>query len=60
MCGGHVRSNTQQRQKPGILPSHMPCIAGRYLRLRSALYFYKALIFCLLFDQAKSKKAKKV
>jgi hypothetical protein len=34
----------------------MPCIAGRYLRIRNALYFYKALIFCLLFDQAKSKK----
>jgi hypothetical protein len=23
----------------------MPCIAGRYLRIRSALYFYRALIF---------------
>jgi hypothetical protein len=23
----------------------MPCIAGRYLRIRNALYFYKALIF---------------
>jgi hypothetical protein len=55
-----VRSNTQQRQKPGIVPSTMPCIAGRYLRVRNALYFYKALIFCLLFYQAKSKKAKKV
>jgi hypothetical protein len=53
-----VRSNTQQRQKLGFVPYPMPCIAGRYLRIRNALYFYKALIFCLLFDQAKSKKAK--
>jgi hypothetical protein len=60
MCVGHVRSNTQQRQKYGIVPSPMPCIAGRYLRIRNTLYFYRALIFCLLFDQAKSKKAKKV
>jgi hypothetical protein len=52
-----VRSNTQQLQNYGIVPFIMPCIAGRYLRLRNALYFYKALIFCLLFDQAKSKKA---
>jgi hypothetical protein len=51
-----VRSNTQQRQKLGFVPYPMPCIAGRYLRIRNALYFYKALIFCLLFDQAKSKK----
>jgi len=58
MCGRLVRSNTQQRQKPGIVPSNMPCIAGKYLRLRNALYVYKALIFCLLFDQAKSKKLK--
>jgi hypothetical protein len=40
-----VRSNTQQRQKPGIVTFSMPCIAGRYLRIRNALYFYKALIF---------------
>jgi len=60
MCGRHVRSNTQQRPKLGFGPSPMPCIAGRNLRVRNALYFYKALIFCLLFDQAKSKKAKKV
>jgi len=45
MCVGHVRSNTQQRQKYGIVPSPMPCIAGRYLRIRNTLYFYKALIF---------------
>ena len=36
MCERHVRSNTQQLQKPGIVPSLMPCIARRYLRLRSA------------------------
>jgi hypothetical protein len=40
-----VRSNTQQLQKLGFVPSQMPCIAGRYLRLRNALYFYKDLIF---------------
>jgi hypothetical protein len=45
MCGRHVRSNTQQGQKLGIVPSPMPCIAGRCLRLRNALYFYNALIF---------------
>jgi hypothetical protein len=45
MCGRLVRSNTQQRQKPGIVPSNMPCIAGKHLRLRNALYFYIALIF---------------
>jgi hypothetical protein len=45
MCVGHVRSNTQQRQKYGIEPSPMPCIAGRYLRIRNTLYFYTALIF---------------
>jgi hypothetical protein len=45
MCVGHLRSNTQQRQKYGIVPSPMPCIAGRYLRFRNTLYFYRALIF---------------
>jgi hypothetical protein len=40
-----VRSNTQQLQKLGFVPYPMPCIAGRYLRIRNALYFYKALIF---------------
>jgi hypothetical protein len=40
-----VRSNTQQLQKHGIGTYYMPCIAGRYLRIRNALYFYKALIF---------------
>jgi hypothetical protein len=30
----------------------MPCIARRYLRLRNASYFYKALNFCyFLFKQ---------
>jgi hypothetical protein len=58
MCGRLGRSNTQQGQKFGIVPSSMLCIARRYLRVSIALYLYKALIFCLLFDQAKSKKTK--
>jgi len=56
MCGGQVRSNTQQRQKSGIVPSSMPCIAGRYLRIRIALYFYKALIFGYFLIKQKVKK----
>jgi hypothetical protein len=58
MCVGHVRSNTQQRQKYGIVPSPMPCIAGRYLRIRNTLYFYKALIFGYFLIKQKVKKLK--
>jgi hypothetical protein len=56
MCGRHVGSNTQQRQKLGIVPSPMPCIAGRYLRIRNALYFYKALIFCYFLIKQKVRE----
>jgi hypothetical protein len=58
MCDRHVRSNTQQLQKPGIVPSPMPCIAGRYLRIRNALYFYTALIFGYFLIKQKVKKLK--
>jgi hypothetical protein len=34
----------------------MPCIAGRYLRVRTALYFYKALIFGYFLIKQKVKK----
>ena len=53
-----MRSNTQQLQKPEIVPSSMPCIAGRYLRLRNALCFYKALIFCYFLIKQKVKRLK--
>ena len=53
-----MRSNTQQRQKSGVVPSSMPCIAGRYLRVRSALYFCKALIFGYFLIKQKVKKLK--
>jgi hypothetical protein len=53
-----VRSNTQQRQKPGIVTFSMPCIAGRYLRIRNALYFYKALIFGYFLIKQKVKVPK--
>jgi hypothetical protein len=56
MCGRHVGSNTQQLQKLGFVPSQMPCIAGRYLRLRNALYFYKALIFCYFLIKQKVRE----
>ena len=52
MCEWLVRSNTQQRQMHGIVPSVMPCIARKYLRHRNAMYFYKDLNFCyFLFKQ---------
>ena len=56
-----MRSNTQQRQLPGFVPSIMPCIARKYLRLRNASYFSKALIFSLLLYfciKAKESKTK--
>jgi hypothetical protein len=53
-----MRSNTQQRQLFGIVPSPMPCIAGRYLRIRNALYFYKALIFGYFLIKQKVKVPK--
>jgi len=56
MCGRHVCSNTQQRQKFGIVPSFMPCIAGKYLRVRIALYFYEALIFGYFLIKQKVRK----
>jgi len=36
MCEGHVCSNTQQGKMSGFVVSFMPCIARRYLWLRTA------------------------
>jgi hypothetical protein len=44
----------------GIVPSSMPCIAGRYLRLRNALYFYKALIFCYFLIKQKVRERERI
>ena len=55
MCGWHVRSNTQQRQMIGFVPSHMPCIARDTSDLELQVFF-ESLDFLLLFDHAKSKK----
>jgi hypothetical protein len=45
MSGWHVRSNTQQRQMFGFVPFIMPCIASRYLRLRTASIFIPPRFF---------------
>jgi len=34
----------------------MPCIAGKYLRVRIALYFYEALIFGYFLIKQKVRK----
>jgi hypothetical protein len=57
MCGWHVRSNTQQRQMPGLVPFIMPCIARDTSDLELPVFLY-SLDFLLLFDHAKSKKNK--
>jgi len=52
MCEWHVSfvprdklRNTQQRRMPEFVPSFMPCIARKYLRIRNATYFYQAWSF---------------
>jgi hypothetical protein len=45
MCRWHVRSNTQQRQTQLFVPTFMPCIARRYLRLRTANIFIEPRFF---------------
>ena len=38
--------------------SFMPCIARKYLRIRNATYFYKALIFWFFYIKVKEQKNK--